>query len=264
MAEPFRFNPSRSFQFEGRSVLVTGGGSGIGAAVAQAFGASGAKVAVHYSRNRNGAEAVAESIRRAGGTALTLGGDLQHRSVANPLVDKTVQAFGGLDILVNNAGDMFGRRPMELASDEDYDRVMGLNVHAAFAICRAAAPVMRAARRGSMINTTSIAARTGGGDGVGLYGSAKAFVSTMTRVFAREMAPHGVRVNGVAPGVILTDFHVRNSTPEQLEGARKSIPMGRTGRPDDCVGAYLFLADETLSGYITGQIIEVNGGQLMP
>ena len=86
----------------------------------------------------------------------------------------------------------------------------------------------------------------------------------MTRVFAREMAPHGVRVNGVAPGVILTDFHTRNSSPEQLESARKSIPMGRTGTPADCVGAYLFLADETLSGYITGQIIEVNGGQLMP
>jgi len=257
-------NPSQSLKFAGRSVLVTGGGSGIGAAVAQAFGAAGAQVVVHYSRNQEGAEAVAESIRKTGGTAITLGGDLLDRSVANPLIAKTVAAFGGLDVLVNNAGDMFGRRPLALATDEDYDKVMGLNVHAAFAICRAAAPVMLAAKHGSMINTTSIAARTGGGEGVGLYGSAKAFVSTMTRVFAREMAPHGVRVNGVAPGVILTDFHVRNSTPEQLEGARKSIPMGRTGTPDDCAGAYLFLADETLSGYITGQIIEVNGGQLMP
>ncbi|WP_367850162.1 SDR family NAD(P)-dependent oxidoreductase [Rhodoferax sp. WC2427] len=253
-----------SLQFTGRSVLVTGGGSGIGAAVALAFGARGAQVAVHYSRNQDGAESVAAAIRAAGGTAITLGGDLQDRTVAQPLVDKTVAVFGGLDVLVNNAGDMFGRRPLEQATDDDYDRVMGLNVHAAFAICRAAAPVMRAAGRGSMVNTTSIAARTGGGDGVGLYGAAKAFVSTMTRVFAREMAPFGVRVNGVAPGVILTDFHTRNSSPEQLEGARKSIPMGRTGTPADCVGAYLFLADETLSGYITGQIIEVNGGQLMP
>jgi 3-oxoacyl-[acyl-carrier protein] reductase len=142
--------------------------------------------------------------------------------------------------------------------------VVGLNVHAAFALCRAAAPVMRQTGRGSMINTTSIAARTGGGEGVGLYAAAKAFVSSMTRVLARELAPHGVRVNGVAPGVILTDFHERNSTPEQLEGARRSIPLGRLGTSDECVGAYLFLADDLLSGYITGQIIEVNGGQLMP
>jgi len=185
-------------------------------------------------------------------------------SVPDQLVTQTVQAFGGLDILINNAGDMFGRRALEQASDEDFDRVIGLNIHAAFAICRAAAPVMRRAGHGNMINTTSIAARTGGSDGAGLYGAAKAFVSTMTRVFAREMAPHGVRVNGVAPGVILTDFHARNSTPEQLEGARRGIPMGRLGTADECVGAYLFLADDVLSGYITGQIIEVNGGQLMP
>jgi 3-oxoacyl-[acyl-carrier protein] reductase len=256
--------PSQALQFAGKSVLVTGAGSGIGAAVAQSFGAAGARVAVHYSRNREGAEAVASIIRQAGGQAITLAGDMLDRSVPGQLVEQTVAAFGGLDILVNNAGDMFGRRAMESVSDEDFDRVVGLNVHAAFALCRAAAPVMRAAGRGSMINTTSIAARTGGGEGVGLYAAAKAFVSSMTRVLARELAPHGIRVNGVAPGVILTDFHARNSTPEQLEGARRSIPLGRLGTADECVGAYLFLADELLAGYITGQIIEVNGGQLMP
>lgn len=256
--------PSQALQFAGKSVLVTGGGSGIGAAVAQAFGAAGARVAVHYVRNRDGAEAVASSIRQAGGQAITLVGDMLDRSIPGQLVAQTIDAFGGLDILINNAGDMFGRRPLEQASDEDFDRVIGLNIHAAFALCRATAPVMRNAGHGCMINTTSIAARNGGADGAGLYGSAKGFVSTMTRALAREMAPHGVRVNGVAPGVILTDFHARNSTPEQLEGARRGIPMGRLGTADECVGAYLFLADDVLSGYITGQIIEVNGGQLMP
>ncbi len=257
-------NPSKALQFAGKSVLVTGGSSGIGAAVAQSFGAAGARVAVHYSHNKEGAEGVANIIRQAGGQAVTLAGDLLDRSVPDQLVTKAVQAFGGLDILINNAGDMFGRRALEQASDQDFDRVIGLNIHAAFAICRAAAPVMQRAGKGNMINTTSIAARTGGGEGVGLYGAAKAFVSTMTRVLAREMAAHGVRVNGVAPGVILTELHARNSTTEQLEGARRSIPMGRLGTADDCVGAYLFLADDMLSGYITGQIIEVNGGQLMP
>ncbi|CAN5404233.1 SDR family oxidoreductase [soil metagenome] len=257
-------NPRQALNFSGKRVLVTGGGSGIGAAVAVAFGAAGAQVVVHYSRNRDGAETVAARVQSAGGTAHTLGGDLLDRSVANALVGRAVEQLGGLDILINNAGDMFGRRALEAATDDDFDKVIGLNVHAAYAVCRSAAPLMRAAGGGSMINTTSIAARTGGGDGVGMYGSAKAFVSTMTRVLARELAPHKVRVNGVAPGVILTDFHARNSTPEQLEGARKSIPMGRTGTPDDCAGAYLFLADDMLSGYITGQVIEVNGGQLMP
>ncbi|MDD3937257.1 SDR family NAD(P)-dependent oxidoreductase [Rhodoferax sp.] len=256
--------PSQALRFAGKSVLVTGSSSGIGAAVAQSFGAAGARVAVHYAQNREAAESVANVIRQAGGQAITLAGDMLERSVPEQLVTQTVQAFGGLDILINNAGDMFGRRTLEQASDADFDRVVGLNIHSAFAICRAATPVMRQAGHGNIINTTSIAARNGGGEGVGLYGSAKAFVSTMTRALAREMAPHGVRVNGVAPGVILTDFHERNSTPEQLEGARRGIPMGRLGTSDECVGAYLFLADDLLSGYITGQIIEVNGGQLMP
>ncbi|MDP2263967.1 MAG: SDR family NAD(P)-dependent oxidoreductase [Hydrogenophaga sp.] len=255
---------SKSLRFSGRRVLVTGGSSGIGAAVALAMGAAGAQVAVHCSRNRAGADEVVAQIRQHGARATVLEGDLLDRRTPDALVKACVAEFGGLDLLINNAGDMFGRRPLEQATDEDFDRVMGLNVHAAFAVCRAAAPVMRAAGRGCMINTTSIAARTGGGDGVGLYGAAKAFVSTMTRVLARELAPHGIRVNAVSPGVIQTDFHARHSTAEQLEGARKGIPMGRLGTADDCVGAFAFLADDTLAGYITGQVIEVNGGQLMP
>jgi 3-oxoacyl-[acyl-carrier protein] reductase len=255
---------SQTLRFSGRRVLVTGGSSGIGAAVATALGAAGAHVAVHCSRNRAGADEVAAQIRQLGGQATVLEANLLERRTPDALVQRCVAELGGLDLLVNNAGDMFGRRPLEQASDEDFDRVIGLNVHAAFAVCRAAAPVMRAAGGGCMINTTSIAARTGGGDGVGLYGAAKAFVSTMTRVLARELAPHGIRVNAVSPGVIQTDFHARHSTAEQLEGARKGIPMGRLGTADDCVGAFAFLADNTLAGYITGQVIEVNGGQLMP
>jgi 3-oxoacyl-[acyl-carrier protein] reductase len=256
--------PRDAFNFAGRKVFVTGGATGIGAATALAFGAAGAHVVVHYARSRDAAETVASEIRAAGGQAHTLAGDLLQAQVRNTLVDQAAQLIGGLDILINNAGDMFGRRPLDQASDDDYQQVMDLNAHAAFAMCRSAAQIMKAAGGGTLINTTSIAARTGGGPGVGMYGAAKAFVSSITRVLARELAPHHIRVNGVAPGVILTDFHRRNSTPEQLEGARAAIPMGRIGTPDECVGAYLFLADELLAGYITGQVIEVNGGQLMP
>jgi 3-oxoacyl-[acyl-carrier protein] reductase len=137
-------------------------------------------------------------------------------------------------------------------------------VRSVVAAIQAAVPHLKAAGGGSVINTSSVAARNGGGPGSALYGGAKAFVSNMTRNLARELAPDGIRVNAVAPGVIMTPFHERFSTPELLEQLRKGIPMGKLGAPEDCVGAFLFLASPGMSGYITGQTIEVNGGQLMP
>jgi 3-oxoacyl-[acyl-carrier protein] reductase len=118
--------------------------------------------------------------------------------------------------------------------------------------------------KGSIINTSSIAARNGGGVGASLYAAAKAFVSTLTRNWAKELGPKGVRVNAVSPGVIETPFHERFSTPEMLEGMRRTIPLERLGAPVDCTGTFLYLASGEMSGYITGQVIEVNGGQLMP
>jgi 3-oxoacyl-[acyl-carrier protein] reductase len=117
---------------------------------------------------------------------------------------------------------------------------------------------------GFVINTTSIAARNGASGGAGMYGSSKAFVSNVTRGMAKEWISFGIRVNAVAPGVITTPFHERYSTKEQLEAMLATVPQGRLGVATDCVGAYLFLASEKLAGYIIGQTIEVNGGQLMP
>lgn len=117
---------------------------------------------------------------------------------------------------------------------------------------------------GFIINTSSVAARNGAGGGAGLYGSAKAFVSNVTRGLAKELIADRIRVNAVAPGFIATPFHDRYSTPAQVEAAIQTIPMARVGTAEDCVGAYLFLASDLLSGYMIGQIIEVNGGQLMP
>jgi 3-oxoacyl-[acyl-carrier protein] reductase len=128
---------------------------------------------------------------------------------------------------------------------------------------RAAIPHLKA-NRGFIINTTSVAARTGGSGGAGLYGSSKAFVSAVTRSMARELIPFGIRVNAVAPGVISTPFQERYSTKAQLDAMLATIPQGRLGTAEDCVGAYLFLASERLSGYVIGQVLEVNGGQLMP
>lgn len=195
---------------------------------------------------------------------MTLKGDLGGSDAAQRVVDEAVGQLGGLDMLINNAGDMLGRATLEEIDDDRYDRVMDLNVRSVVMVSQAALPHLRQAGGGNIIHTSSIAARNGGGPGAGLYASAKGFVSTLTRNMAKELAADGIRVNAVAPGTIATDFHARHSNDDHLAAARASIPMGRLGSAEECVGAYLFLGSESLSGYVTGQVIEVNGGQLMP
>lgn len=253
-----------SSDLKGKSCLIFGASSGIGAAIAKRFGDLGVKLVIHCNANREGADAVAADIRKAGGTVSVLQGDVADPVQISNLIDAAVAELGTLDIVINNAGSMFGRTAIANASDEQYHKVVDVNIGGIFFACRRVAEIMQKQGFGTIINTTSIAARTGGGDGAGLYGAAKGFVSTITRVLAKELAPHGVRVNAVAPGVIATPFHERYSTAEQLAASVRGIPMGRLGTAEECVGAYEFLASERMSGYITGQVIEVNGGQLMP
>ncbi len=248
---------------KGRVALVTGGATGIGGAISAAFGAAGMKVAVHYHAGSEAAQGVAEQVRRAGGEALLLQSDITEAKAADDLVRRTVDAFGTLDVLVNNAGGMVARRPVETLDDEFFDAVIDLNVRQLVHACKAGAAAMKPKGRGSIINVSSISARTGGSPGSSIYSGAKAFVSTFTRALARELAPQNIRVNALSPGTIATAFHERHSTPEKLEATRKSIPMARLGRAEDCAGSALFLASDPLSGYVTGQVIEVNGGQFM-
>lgn len=246
-----------------RAVLVTGASTGIGAAVAKALAAQGAKVAVHYNESAAAAEAVLADIRHAGGEAILIQGDVSKLGGSERVVETAAEKLGGLDGLINNAGGMLGRVPTADMDDAHYARVMDLNARSVLAATKAAVPFLRR-RQGFVINTTSIAARNGGGNGAILYAAAKGFVSTITRGHAKEFVGDGIRVNAVAPGIIATPFHDRYTSPEMLDAQRQSVPMARVGTPDECVGAYLFLASPRLSGYITGQIIEVNGGQLMP
>jgi len=248
----------------GRVILVTGASTGIGAAVARAFGANGARVGVHCNASRDAAEAVAADIRSAGGDALVLQGDLGGSPACREVVAGVIGHFGRLDVLVNNAGALVQRVPVEQMTDELFDRVLHLNVRSALTCIAAAVPQMRSQGGGGIINVTSVAARHGGGTGAVLYAGSKGFVSTMTRGLAKELVRDGIRVNAVAPGVIQTPFHDRFSTPQMLEGFRATIPMNRIGTPDECTGAFLYLASEAMSGYVTGQILEVNGGQYMP
>jgi 3-oxoacyl-[acyl-carrier protein] reductase len=179
------------------------------------------------------------------------------------VVKRTAESFNGLDGLINNAGSMLGR-VFTLDSTEEHDRdVVDLNSHSVVWASRAAYPWLKE-NGGVIINTTSIAARNGGGGGAVLYAASKAFVSAFTKGFAKEVVADGIRVNAVAPGTILTPFHERFSSEAQMKAMVSTIPMGRAGTVEDCVGAFLFLASDMLSGYLTGQIIEVNGGQLMP
>ncbi|MGE5667628.1 MAG: SDR family NAD(P)-dependent oxidoreductase [Betaproteobacteria bacterium] len=248
----------------GKSVLITGASTGIGAAAARAFARAGCRVAIHYNASLNRAEEVAADVRFAGAEAFIVGGDLRSSTKAREVVAAAAGHFGGLDILVNNAGGLVQRRPVTEIDDAFFDEVINLNVRSLVAASAAAVPHMRRAGRGSIVNVTSIAARNGGGAGSVMYASAKGFVSTFTRGLAKELVRDGIRVNAVSPGVITTPFHERYSTPAMLEGFRASIPMERLGTADECAGAFLYLASDALSGFVTGQILEVNGGQLMP
>ncbi|MGJ7507705.1 SDR family NAD(P)-dependent oxidoreductase [Variovorax sp. GT1P44] len=250
---------------QGRSALVTGASTGIGAAVAIAYAARGMRVAVHYNSSADAAAKVVSTIQAAGGEAFALQADVRDSAAIRRVVAETNERLGGIDVLVNNAGSLVKRVPIAEFDDALFDEVLHINARSVLSFCREVVPLMRAqGRGGSIINVSSIAARNGGGPGAYLYAGAKGFVSTATRGLAKELAPDNIRVNAVAPGVIQTPFHDRFSTPQMLESFKATIPLARIGEPDDCVGAFLYLASPQLSSYVTGQILEVNGGQYMP
>src|SRR4051812_24663604 len=249
----------------GKVVLITGASTGIGAAAARAFADVGARVIVHYNASREPAEQVVADIKGKGGSAALVAGDVMTEGDIKRVVGESLKAFGGrIDVLINNAGGMLGRVKIEDYTREHIERVLMLNCTQIALFLREVVPVMRRQKSGNIINVTSIAARHGGGGGAILYAGAKGFVSTVTRGWAKELVGDGIRVNGVSPGVITTPFHDRYSTAEQLKAMQATVPMNRLGSADECAGTFLYLASDAMSGYVTGQIIEVNGGQYMP
>lgn len=246
-------------ELQGSRVLITGASSGIGAAAAQGFAECGATVAIQYSSGQENANALVDQIHRQGGRAFALRADLGNPGAGTALSEAAIAELGGIDVLVNNAGAALARVSVDEFDPNLSQRILQLNQGAVIETVRAALPHFRRQRRGVIINTTSISARNGGGFGVSLYATAKGGVEALSRNLAREEGPHGIRINCVAPGYIDTPIH-RVTSAEQLKRYVDSTPLGRAGVPQDCVGVFLFLACERLSGFLTGQTIGVNGG----
>ncbi len=248
----------------GKVVLVTGSSSGIGAAAALGFARWGSHVAVHCNSRVADADRIAADVRALDVAAAVFQADVSDTSAVARLATEVHARFGRIDIVVNNAGSLVQRVALADAPDDLIEKVFALNARSMMALNRAVIPMMRSQGGGAIINVVSQAARTGGSQGSGLYASSKAYVSTYTRALAKELVSDRIRVNAMAPGVIDTPIHDGMTSPEVMQQLINQIPMKRLGTADECAGAILFLASEDLASYVTGQIIEVNGGQIMP
>ena len=247
-------------ELAGKVALVTGASSGIGAATARLLAAQGVRVAVGFHQNKKGAIEVLEKISASGGTAVAAMGDFRKTREIRSVVAQVVNEFGPIDILINNAGSLVKRLPIREITEEMWDDVIALNLKSAVFASQAVAPSMIERRTGAIVNVVSIAGHNGGGPGAGTYATAKAGLTSFTKSLAKELAPHGVRVNAISPGVIDTPFHEVFSTPEMIAGFVKTIPLGRVGKSEECAQVIAFLASDKAS-YITGAIIPVDGGR---
>ncbi len=246
----------------GRTALVTGASSGIGAAAAAVMADLGAHVAIGYHANQKGAEEVRDTIAKAGGKAITVRADVRRPEEARALVKSAADQLGPIDILVNNAGALVQRMKIQELTEQRWDEIMDLNLKSVMVCSQGVAASMMERKRGVIVNVASIAGRNGGGPGAGAYAAAKGGLITFTKALAKELAPYGVRVNAVSPGVIETPFHEAFSTPEMLRNFMASIPLGRLGTAMEIATVIAFLVSDAAS-FMVGETVEVNGGQLM-
>jgi 3-oxoacyl-[acyl-carrier protein] reductase len=251
-----------SFDLKGKVALVTGASSGIGRATAILLAANGARVAINFHRNEAGAEATRAEIVGEGGSAIIVQADVTQASEVESLVERTFSELGAIDILVNNAGSLVERLKILELTEERWDEVIDLNLKSAFLCSKAVAASMIERKMGAIINVSSIAGRTGGALGSIHYSAAKGGVITFTKGLAKELAPFGVRVNAVSPGVIDTPYHEEFSSPEMMKTYTGQIPLGRVGTPAEVGKVICFLASGAAS-YLAGETIEINGGMFM-
>ena len=249
---------------QAKTIMVTGGGGGIGGATCRRFGAAGATVAV-LDRNFDAAKVTAAAIEAAGGTALAVACDITKRDDVDAAVATVNERLGAIDVLVNNAGwDIF--KPFTKTQPIDWERLIAINLTGALHMHHAVLPGMVARKAGRIINIASDAARVGS-SGEAVYAACKGGLVSFSKTIAREHARHGITVNVVCPGptetALFAEYKEGAGDPVKLEEAfRRAIPLGRIGQPDDLPGAILFFASDD-AGYITGQVLSVSGGLTM-
>ena len=249
--------PDSLLDFTGKVVFVTGASRGIGRSISLAFAAAGAKVAL-AARTTGQLEEVAREIEAAGSQALLLPTDVAEQTQVDEAVARVRSEWGRIDVLVNNAG-LIAFGPLGEVEPEAWDRIIAANLTGAYLCSRAVAPIMQEQQSGRIVNITSVSAQTGGVSGGVHYAASKGGLAAMTKTLARDLAPHGITVNAVAPGQIDADPELL--TEEQRLLVTAMIPLGRLGEPEEIAYAVLFLASP-MASYITGTTLDVNGGVL--
>ncbi|MCU0272579.1 MAG: SDR family oxidoreductase [Acidimicrobiales bacterium] len=246
---------SSLFDLTGRTAIVTGGSRGIGRAIAEGFAAAGANIVV-ASRKEAACVEAADAIRAAGGSAIAVGAHMGELDDLARVVDRTVDAFGGVDIVVNNAANALAL-PLGELTPEAWDKSFGVNLRGPSFLVQSALPHLIASEHGAVLNVISVGAFLFS-PGKGMYSAGKAGLWAMTHAMAAELAPHGIRVNALAPGTVDTDM-VRNTGPEAAASMAKASLMKRAADPDEMVGPALFLCSDAGS-FVTGQCVVADGG----
>lgn len=239
---------------EEKVAIITGGTRGIGLATARTFLENGAKVIIFGSREESVQKAL-DSLKQSGFEADGYWPNLSNYDEIKNTIDEIAKKYGKIDILINNAG-ISTKGPIEDAPEGEFEKIMELNVNAMFRAIKAVVPIMKKQGEGVILNTSSMVSIYGQPSGVA-YPASKFAVNGITKSLARELAPFGIRVNAVAPGIIGTDM-VANLPEEMIKPLIATIPLGRIGKPEDIANAFLFLASD-LASYVTGTILSVDG-----
>lgn len=243
---------------QGKIAIVTGGARDIGRAVAVQLAEAGADVVLTYFRSESAATETVRHIDGAGGRAVAVQADVTDRSEVSRVVDEAHDAFGSdIHVLVNNAGGLIARKNFEEIDDHHWDAVMDVNVRSILYVTQAVLPFMP--QGASIINLSSLAARNGGGPGAIAYAASKGAILTLTRGLSKELGPRGIRVNCVSPGLIATTFHDTFTSPETRTLTAAATPLRREGTADEVGRAVVYLAS-SVSGFVTGESLEINGG----